>query len=83
MEENTAPTTGQREHFALTAALEENERLRRALERIAKWTGEFPETGHYYDDAKTQPMSYGTAYGSNGERDYMRQIAADALKGPQ
>jgi len=49
-----------------------------ALERIARWHGEFPDTG------KTWPtggaVSYAAECGSNGERDYMRQIALDALK---
>jgi hypothetical protein len=52
--------------------------MRAALERIARWHGEFPDTG------KTWPtggaVSYAAEYGSNGERDYMRQIAVDALK---
>lgn len=56
------------------------ERLRTALERIARWHGEFPESGHYWDEPEnTKPMSYASCYGSNGERDYMRQIARDAL----
>lgn len=59
---------------------QENKRLRAALERIAKWEGEFPETGRFWDEPKNmQPMSYAACYGSNGERDYMRQVAQDAL----
>jgi len=54
-------------------------RLERALERIAKWFGEFPETGDFWDEDKTQPMSYVSSYGSNGERDYMRSIAQNAI----
>jgi hypothetical protein len=53
--------------------------LERALRRIAKWHGEFPGTGKFYDAEKTQPMSYAGAFGSDGERDYMRKIAQEAL----
>lgn len=49
--------------------------LRRALRTIAKW--EFPATGKEWEDGT--PMSYSAAYGSNGERDYMRKVALDAL----
>jgi|688.fasta_scaffold964552_2 hypothetical protein len=55
----------------------ENERMRRALERVAKWHGEFPPTGKTWPTG--EPMSYGAAYGSNGERDYMRALAREAL----
>lgn len=51
--------------------------VRKALERIAKWFGEFPETGRTWPDGS--PMSYSAAHGSNGERDYMRGIAREAL----
>jgi hypothetical protein len=51
----------------------------KALERIARWHGEFPETGQFWDDEKTRPISYGAALGSNGERDFMRKVASDAL----
>ena len=60
--------------------LEENKRLRTALERIERWINEFPPTGRFWDDEKTRPMSYGAAFGSNGERDYMRMIARKALE---
>lgn len=65
----------------LTANLEqvtaERDELREALERIEKWFGEFPETNKFWPDGS--PMSYGTCYGSNGERDYMRELARIAL----
>ena len=48
-----------------------------ALTRIEKWIGEFPEVG--MRDGKIG--SYGYAYGSNGERDYMRAVARKALEG--
>jgi hypothetical protein len=55
-------------------------KLELALIRIEKWFGEFPETGKFFDDAKERPVSYGACYGSNGEREYMRGIAREALK---
>jgi len=55
----------------------ENVRLREALTRIEKWIGEFPEVE--MRDGKMG--SYGYAYGSNGERDYMRAVARKALEG--
>jgi hypothetical protein len=59
---------------------QENKALRSALERIVKWKGEFPETGRFWDEPKnTNPMSYAACYGSDGERDYMRKVARDAL----
>lgn len=68
---------------ALMAGAKEIERLRKALRRIERWEGEFPSTGRYWDEPEnTQPMSYGACYGSNGERDYMRQVAREALKTP-
>lgn len=59
---------------------EDNKRLRAALERIERWEGEFPDTGRFWDEPKnTEPMSYSACFGSNGERDYMRQVAREAL----
>jgi hypothetical protein len=52
--------------------------LLEALTRIEKWVGEFPESGKTWPDGR--PMPYGSAYGSNGERDYMRAIAREAIK---
>jgi hypothetical protein len=49
--------------------------LREALKRIARWHGEFPPA----TSRNGEPSTYGTQYGSNGERDYMRQLALDAL----
>ena len=54
-----------------------NAGLVEALERIRRWHGEFPETGEVLESG--DPVSYGLQYGSNGERDYMRQVAAAAL----
>ena len=51
-----------------------------ALQKISNWHGEFPETRQFWDKEETRPMDYGSCYGSNGERDYMRKIAKEALK---
>jgi hypothetical protein len=47
---------------------EREKKLELALKRIEKWFGEFPYP------------TYGTDWGSNGERDFMRQIAREALE---
>lgn len=57
------------------AAPEVAEELRKALQTVARW--EVPPTGKTWDDGS--PMSYAACYGSNGERDYMRQVALNAL----
>ena len=54
----------------------ENKALREALERIERWC-DFPISGATWEDGRD--MSYGAAFGSNGERDYMRGIARAAL----
>lgn len=46
-----------------------------ALQRIAKWYGEFP-----YTEFNGKECSYESAHGSNGARDYMRNIAKQALE---
>lgn len=69
---------------ALAAAEADNERLSKALCRVARWHGEFPDTGRYWDEPKNaEPMSYSACFGSNGERDYMRQVASEALAQPR
>ena len=50
-------------------------KMEKALKRIEKWVGEFPETGKFWDNEKKEPMSYIAAFGSNGERDFMRALA--------
>ncbi len=52
------------------------EMAKKTLRQINGWIG-FPDTGERWPNG--QPMSYGACYGSNGERDYMRSIARDAL----
>lgn len=54
-------------------------RYRDALIRIEKWFGEFPRTGKYWEK-DGEEMSYSACYGSSGERDYMRNIAMEALQ---
>lgn len=53
----------------------EIDRLRKALSIVADWS--LPDTGKRWEDG--EPMSYGACYGSNGERDYMKDVAAFAL----
>lgn len=53
------------------------QRMEKALKKIAKWFGEFPDTGRTHEDGS--PMSYSYCRGSNGERDFMRGIAQEAL----
>jgi len=56
---------------------------RAALGRISRWHGEFPPTGQFWENSdgtvSDRPMSYGAQHGSNGERDFMREIADTAL----
>jgi len=53
-----------------------NRTLIKALRRIEEWFNEFPMSGKYFDGKE---LTYGSAFGSNGERDYMRTIAKNAL----
>lgn len=52
-----------------------------ALRQIANWT-DFPSTGKFWPGGVV-PVSYQAEYGSNGARDYMRQVAEEALAGNQ
>ena len=54
-----------------------NLELIEALRTIEIWFGAFPPSGHFNEDGTE--MSYGAAFGSNGERDYMRDIARVVL----
>lgn len=65
----------------IEALEKQNTVMRLALQRIARWHGEFPNTGKTWDDGS--PMSYAACYGSNGERDYMRQVALNAISGSE
>lgn len=53
------------------------EQARAALAKIANW--EMPPSGRFWDKEQTDPMSYGAAFGSNGERDYVKSVALAAL----
>lgn len=55
----------------------DSEAYRKALEIIEKWFGEFPDTESKWPDGS--PMSYGALFGTNGERDFMREVARKAL----
>ena len=68
------------EHICSDRLKEKVDRMQAALQRIERWFGEFPETGEFWDNDARRPMSYGARYGSNGERDFMRQIAREALQ---
>lgn len=57
---------------------EQNKIIKEALIRIMNW--EMPETGEFWDPPhNTRPMSYESAFGSNGVRDYIRALAQEAL----
>lgn len=62
-------------------------KLVEALEKIERWFGEFPETGMFWPNTdgseSDRPMPYGAAWGSNGERDFMRSVARAALAAAQ
>ena len=53
------------------------EKMEAALKIVRDW--KLPTTGKFWDDDMMQPMSYGACYGSNGERDYMKNIANHGL----
>lgn len=61
----------------LAEARKDVERKTVALKKIAKWHDEFPPSCRFYEDG-TQ-MSFGAAFGSNGQRDYMRGVAQLAI----
>lgn len=65
-------------HEKIPELLAEIERLKAALKKIANW--ELPKTGMYWDKKEQQPMSYEAAHGSNGVRDYFKDLARNALK---
>ena len=57
--------------------LQKRRKMEVALRRVADW--ELPKTDEFVDEEKTIPASYGYLYGSNGERNYIRQLAKNAL----
>ena len=60
---------------------EDNKEFLEALEKIMKW--ELPETNEFWDEDKKRPMSYESCYGSNGARDYIKNIAYSAISNKQ
>lgn len=62
-----------------SALLERMRKMEDALRTIARWDrSTFPRVPDTTRPGETK--SYGVAYGSNGERDFMRQIALNALE---
>ena len=57
--------------------LAQRNELLEALKDITDW--KLPETNHFWDEEQTQPMSYTAAFGSNGERDYIKGIAQQSI----
>lgn len=55
---------------------EANNALMIALHKVADWR--LPGSNRTWDDGT--PMSYGAAFGSNGERDYMQAVAMEAIE---
>ena len=55
-----------------------NDELIKALQRIADW--DLPDTGKFWDKERLVPASYESLYGSNGARDYIKNIAKEALE---
>lgn len=62
----------------LSSLIEEHAKeLVEALERISKW--ELPSTQKFWDEEKTKPISYEANFGSNGVREYIKNIAEQVL----
>lgn len=62
----------------IRALLADLERAEKALKAVAEW-GPFPRVPDSYSDEPGATVSYAVAFGSNGERDYIRGIAQVAL----
>lgn len=54
---------------------DELEIYRKALKIIEKWG--IPPTGKFHENGT--PKSYDYCYGSNGEKDYIRSVASEAV----
>jgi hypothetical protein len=48
-----------------------------ALKVVRNW--KLPATGKFWDTEQSRPMSYEACFGSNGARDFMRNVANEAL----
>ncbi len=69
-----------RDGDALMAVTQHDQEVRglvEALEQIQRWDG-FPPTGKTWEGSG-EPVSFSVCYGSNGERDFMRNVANKAL----
>ena len=66
------------QHITICVLQDEVAHLKETLLKIANW--ELPVTGKFWDDNKSQPVSYEAAHGSNGARDYIKALAAKAIK---
>jgi hypothetical protein len=53
------------------------ERYEAALKIVRDW--KLPSTGQFWDNDETQPMSYEALKGTNGARDFIRNVAKEAL----
>ena len=60
---------------AIIQLRKDNARMKTALKRIEKWFGEFPSV----KCTDGTEIAYFMAYGSMGEREYMRKVAREAL----
>lgn len=59
----------------IPALADRNAELIAALKKIADW--ELPDSGRTWEDGS--PMSYSAAFGTNGERDYIKSVARSAI----
>lgn len=62
----------------LTEYANRAQKLVNALKIVATW--QLPPSGQFWDREQKEPMSYEAAYGSNGVRDFMRNVATQALQ---
>ena len=74
---NDAKELADSEGSRAVAYLRRARKAEAALQVIARW--DLPPTGKFWDEEKTRPTSYEAEYGSNGARDYMRNLAIAAL----
>ena len=63
--------------YIVRALASQRDRMKDALIIVYEW--KLPDTGRFWT-ASEEPMSYAACFGSNGERDYMREVAEKALQ---
>lgn len=66
------------EPATIRSLLADLEMAEKALQSVVDW-GPFPRVPDEHSDEPGATISYGVAYGSNGQRDYIRAIARAAL----